>query len=148
MSLEEFVERKFDRPGRRSKGLQLQRLQGSENGNSLESVKQLLDEGKLYLFPLEGFDLACACLERKFPEQFKSTEYVYANRSARKTLPGPAIEQKIREYVAPDFELHEMANQFLASVAHSVFQSEQEKDHQVQDLKQRCMQLETQMAAA
>ncbi|MEC9094787.1 MAG: sulfotransferase family 2 domain-containing protein [Planctomycetota bacterium] len=138
MSLEEFIEKKFNKPRRLSKGLQLQRLKGTSFGTSTEAIKQLLDEQKLFLFPLEEFDLACACLEKLFPEEFYSAEYFHANKSPRKTTPDQSIRHRIRELVSPDFEIHDIATWFLSTLASTVFDSPVEQMNTVSNLKQRC----------
>lgn len=141
MSLAEFVERKFNRPGRLSKGLQLQRLKGESHGRTIDEIKQLLDEKKLYLFPLEEFDVACTCLEQSFPHEFRSNEYLYANKGPSKVAPDEAVVARIRELVAPDFELHNIATWFMSVFANSVFESQKLQQANIQNLQARCRSL-------
>ena len=148
MSLEEFIEKKFDKPRRLSKGLQLQRLKGKFFGTSTEEIKQLIDEQKLFLFPLEEFDLACACLEKMFPEEFCSAEYFHANKSPRKTVPDQSIRHRIRELVSPDFEIHDIATWFLSTLASTVFDSPLEQLKTVSNLQQRCKDYQQKVLAS
>lgn len=141
MELEEFVEKKFNRPGRKSKGLQLQRLKGHEFGQDMQQIKELLDAGKLYLFPLEEFDLACACLEKRFPDEFASTAYIKSNQGKKTTQPEPGIFERIGELVKPDFELHSMSNWFLSTFADTVFDSPRQQSKHVKGLQKRCKSL-------
>ena len=153
MTLNEFVEKKFARPQknakrRNSRGLQLQRLIGSEFGKNLGDIKELLDQGKLFLFPLEEFDLACTCMEKMFPESFTSTAYIHANRSKEKADPDPGFEQQLRQYVAPDFDLHNMSQWFLNSLSTAIFENPGHLKASVADLQVRCRTLQSQRAAA
>ena len=148
MTLEEFVEKKFNRPGRISRGLQLQRLKGSVHGTSLEDIKRLLDDGKLYLFPLEEFDLACACLEKKFPHDFQSAEYLLANKGPSREKPSAATQNRIRELVAPDFDLHNIATWFLSTLASATFDSPRQMKRSVSNLQKRCKAFQSSVAVA
>ncbi|MEE2639677.1 MAG: sulfotransferase family 2 domain-containing protein [Planctomycetota bacterium] len=148
MTLAEFVEKKFNKPGRASRGLQLQRLRGQINGSSMTDIKRLLDEEKLFLFPLEEFDLAMAWLEKRFSSEFHSTEYLHANRSVKKDLPNADIRSRIRELVEPDFELHDIATWFLSTMASTLFQTPREQKKTVRKLQQRCQSLQKKAAAS
>lgn len=140
MTIEEFVERKFGRAGNRSMGLQSNRIRGQKSGRDLEAIKKLLDDEKLFLFPLEEFDLACACMEARFPEEFGSMEYEIANRSSKRDQPDEMIRQKIGELVSADFDLHNIATWFVSTMATSVIGSPTTQAARLNEFRRRCQQ--------
>jgi hypothetical protein len=119
---------------------QLEWLVGSPDA-TLEEVKEAVRSGRLLLFPMESFDLACVILEKLFPDDFKDCSYSQKiNPSGR---PKMADKEELiaagrLPWIEKDRSLHEFAKQNIKELSISIFKSEANIQKSLSDFRSRC----------
>ena len=113
-----------------------------ERDAPLDLVEAAVDSGRLWLFPVEAFDLALVLMERLWPEDFRDCAYAHrvnasnypedrdvdAERAAAATLP----------WVTTDRRLHQLAQAHLDALTAQVFKSHSDQELALRDFHARC----------
>ena len=102
-----------ERPGMLSPWFAHSQLEHLHSERDLSHIKGLVEEGSLFVFPIERFADACLVLNSRFPEHFSKTAFRVKNISPRVQEPAPHVVDMLREYRQADFELHDFAHRFL-----------------------------------
>lgn len=113
-------------------------LNGGVGFEDLTVIQAAIATGRAWLFPIERFDEACICLERKYPTTFSDLSYVRANVSKRDLT----IESEDREFAAHylkrDYPVYELAQQQLDQALDDLFYSDDDRQSALADFQDRC----------
>lgn len=111
--------------------------------SSLNNIQEIIDQNRLYLFPVDQFLISNIVLERDFPSDFKDCSYVLLNKGKKGIISNEQIrlEEKLRSKILTlpgnDFELWDMANSFLKRKMNDIPQKEFSKA--IRSIKRRNM---------
>ncbi|MEL7497137.1 MAG: sulfotransferase family 2 domain-containing protein [Planctomycetota bacterium] len=113
-------------------------LNGGRSNDDMALIKNSLETGKAFLFPIERFDESCIVLERKFPTFFSDLSYVRANVSKKDAEVTEAERDLAYRYLKLDYPVVELANQFLERMLDENFVSEDDRNSSLAEFKDRC----------
>ena len=118
-------------------------LNGGQSESDLSVILTAIRTQKAFLFPVERFDEAVICLERKFPDFFRDLSYVRANESQKSQSLQQSELDHVREFFGPDYELLDHAHNNLDVCIESVFKQKSDLESALEEFKHRCQQRET-----
>ncbi len=104
----------------------------------LSVVQQALANGRVYLFPIERFDEAAVCLEALFPDTFRDLSCVRVNQAERSQTVAPEDLELVRQHVAQDLPLYELACSELDRWIESCFAARDYFEMALRDFQARC----------
>lgn len=113
-------------------------LNGGRSKTDMTVVKDSLDSGKAFLFPIERFDESCVVLERKFPMFFSDLSYVRANVSKKDANVSEQDRALVLRYLNADLPVVDLANTFLNRMIDEVFSSDDDRDSALAEFQDRC----------
>ena len=113
-------------------------LNGGRSFDDLTIIRQALDTGRAFLFPIERFDESCICMERLFPSVFSDLSYVRANVSKRDAVVTDEEKEMVRKHLTTDYPVFELANQFLDKTLELAFRSADDRQLALHEFKDRC----------
>lgn len=113
-------------------------LTNGRSSDEMTVIEEALATKQAYLFPIERFDEACACLERLFPTQFSDLSYVPANVSKKDTEITPNDRDFVYRYLKMDYPVFQLADEFLDQTLKQTFNSSEDQTVAVNDFKDRC----------
>lgn len=118
-------------------------LSGKTDNSGIQEIDKLIDQRKLYLFPLERFDESCVLLEKLFPGYFKNCAYIKLNVGQQKNELSENIKSRIDKYLNPlDHKLMEIANSQLDKLKNKIFSDDAHFEHSMNDFYDRCAKFE------
>jgi hypothetical protein len=104
----------------------------------LSYIRKLIDNGRLLLFPIDTFDLSCLLLEELHARHFKDCSYIRLNVSKRDQVVTEADRSNISRFVERDFELYQIAQEFLSSRIKNFFSEEKKLREKLRNFHKRC----------
>lgn len=113
-------------------------LNGGQSKTDMTLVKDSLDSGKAFLFPIERFDESCVVLERKFPMFFSDLSYVRANVSKKDAKVSEQDRALVLRYLNADLPVVDLANTFLNRMIDEAFSSDDDRDSALAEFQDRC----------
>ncbi len=106
--------------------------------DDLTFIQEKLTTDQICLYPVERFDEAAVCLEQRFADTFRDLSYVPVNQARRDRQVAEEDLDLVREKVAGDIPLHQLANQRLEDEIDRLFSSRYEFEFALRDYKARC----------
>lgn len=100
-------------------------------------VQQALATNRAFLFPVERFDEAAVCLETMFPETFRDLSYVRVNQAERTQDLDQETTELLREQLADDLPVYELACQELERCIDQCFRYREDFEIALRDFQAR-----------
>jgi hypothetical protein len=100
-------------------------------------VQQALATNRAFLFPVERFDEAAVCLETMFPDTFRDLSYVRVNQAERTQDLDQETTELLREQLADDLPVYELACQELERCIEQCFRYREDFEIALRDFQAR-----------
>tara|TARA_B100000676_G_C18065783_1_gene840883 strand:+ start:75 stop:1046 length:972 start_codon:yes stop_codon:yes gene_type:complete len=150
ISLEEFVKRfVIDREQSTAKTLitsyltdHPRYLAGPGVFDPLSRIKEVMEQKKLLIFPVDEIEKTFVTLERWFPEDFPDASFSWSTNSARKktALVPVGVRNNIRDALPDECEMHRLSHEFLSEKIADLFDSKTDLNKAILDFRRRCRQ--------
>ena len=117
-------------------------LVGPDAGDPLTRIREVLEQEKLLIFPVDELEKAFVVLERWFPDDFPDASFAWSTNYARrrtKNVPD-SIRERIREALPDECEMHAISHEFLREKISELFRGENDLNAALSNYRKRCRQ--------
>lgn len=113
-------------------------LNGGAGNKQMDVINSAIETQRVFLFPIENFDEACICLQQLHPEAFPDLSHVRVNVSKRDKEITDDERAFVREHLAADYPVFELAQQQIQNFQQSAFESDNEREAALEEFRDRC----------